>query len=93
MVIEILDTVMGELGLTQHTLAVRTGLSQGTISDYYRRRRPVPAHVAERISWALGGRVSVAELVFPDGLLSGATMTSDQWNRLPPRLEGRNGNA
>lgn len=37
-------------------------------------QRPVPAHIAPALSAATGGAVSVAELLYPDGLPAGAVL-------------------
>lgn len=61
-------------GTTQQHLASLVGVGRAFISLVAGGRRTPSPDVAARISAATGGEVSVAELLYPDGVPDGASL-------------------
>lgn len=72
-----LDRYLVAVGITQRAFARQIGTSDAFVCQLLRGvRRPSP-DVALRISAASGGEVTVAELLFPSGVPSGARLGAE----------------
>lgn len=72
-----LETYRVMCQLTYGGLADALGIPK-TTAHYLCHGRPTDPESAARISKATGGKVSVAELLFPGGVPDGVSMSSDE---------------
>lgn len=71
-----LKSYMTEKNLSLVDLARTSGVSASILSRYLRGLRAISVDNAARLSAATGGEVTVADLLYPDGLPEGARMAS-----------------